>query len=167
MNREDMLAKIETLYKGRATGDLTQFSEVLAPHAEFRFVGDGSVVMQLPGGRTNKPDEVAHDLFTKLDMLNRRMESATIEENRAAVHWRVVMRFKGGEPFEIELFDLWEFGEDGRITKGSQFFDTAKVMDEMDDADMARSASETREAVETAKSDAARVDSMDFGIGSR
>ena len=167
MNRDDMLAKIETLYKGRATGDISRFPEVLAPHAEFRFVGDGSVVMQLPGGRTHKPEEVANDLFAKLDMLDRRMESATVEENRAAVHWRVVMRFKGGNPFEIELFDLWEFGQDGRITKGSQFFDTAKVMDEMDDADMARSASETREATETAKSDAARVDSMDFGIGSR
>ena len=167
MNREDMLAKIETLYRGRSNGDLSQFAEVLAPHAEFRFVGDGSVIMSLPGGRSEKPEEVAQDLFDKLDMLDRRMESATVEENRAAVHWRAVMRFKGGDPFEMELFDLWEFGEDGRITKGSQFFDTAKVMDEMDDADMARSASETREAVETAKSDAARVDSMDFGIGSR
>ncbi len=167
MNREDMLTKIETVYRGRATGDLSQFPDVLAPHAEFRFVGDGSIVMTFPGGRSSKPEEVAQELFDQLDMLDRRMESATVEEDRAAVHWRVVMRFKGGEPFELELFDLWEFGEDGRITKGSQFFDTAKVMDEMDDADMARSASDTREAVETAKSDAARVDSMDFGIGSR
>ena len=167
MNREDMLTKIETVYRGRATGDLSQFPDVLAPHAEFRFVGDGSIVMTFPGGRSSKPEEVAQELFDQLDMLDRRMESATVEEDRAAVHWRVVMRFKGGEPFELELFDLWEFGEDGRITKGSQFFDTAKVMDEMDDAEMARSASDTREAVETAKSDAARVDSMDFGIGSR
>ena len=58
-----------------------------------------------------------------------------------------------------------EFGEDGLITKGSQWLDTATLMDRMDEADMARSASETRNAVETAKSDAARVDSMDFGIG--
>lgn len=167
MNRDDMLAKIETLYKGRASGDLTLYPDALAPHAEFRFVGDGSVISTLPGGKSENPQEVATDLFNKLDMLDRRMESATVEENRAAVHWRVVMRFKGGDPFELELFDLWEFGEDGRITKGSQFFDTAKVMDEMDDADMARSVSETRNAIETAKSDAARVDSMDFGIGSR
>lgn len=167
MNREDMLARIEILYKGRASGDLSRFPDALAPHAEFRIVGDGSVVMSLPGGKSEKPEDAAQDLFDKLDMLDRRMESATVEENRAAVHWRVIMRFKGGDPFELEMFDLWEFGEDGRITKGSQFFDTAKVMDEMDDADMARSVSETRDAIETAKSDAARVDSMDFGIGSR
>ena len=167
MNREDMLAKIEVLYRGRATGDFSNFPEALAPHAEFRFVGDGSVIMNLPGGQKDKPDEIAQELFEQLDMLDRRMESATVEENRAAVHWRVVMRFKGGDIFEMELFDLWEFGEDGRISKGSQWLDTAKLMEQMDDADMARSAHETREAAETAKSDAARIDSMDFGIGSR
>ncbi|MFL0354893.1 nuclear transport factor 2 family protein [Erythrobacter sp. GH1-10] len=167
MNRDDMLAKIETLYKGRATGDFSQFPEVLAPHAEFRFVGDGSTTMTFPGGKTTNPEEAGKDLFAQLDLLDRRMESATVEENRAAVHWRVVLRFKGGDIFEMELFDLWEFGEDGRITKGSQWLDTATLMDQMDEADMARSASETRDAVETAKSDAARVDSMDFGIGSR
>lgn len=167
MDRDEMLAKIETLYKGRSTGDFSQFSDVLAPHAEFRFVGDGSTVMTFPGGKSDKPEEVGMDLFEKLDMLDRRMESATCEENRAAVHWRVVMRFKGGEIFEMELCDLWEFGEDGRITKGSQWLDTATLMDKMDEADMARAADETRTATETAKSDAARVDSMDFGIGSR
>jgi len=40
------------------------------------------------------------------------------------------------------------------------------VQNEMDDADMARSAEETRTATDRARHDAARVDSMDFGIGS-
>ncbi|MEL6530655.1 MAG: nuclear transport factor 2 family protein [Pseudomonadota bacterium] len=167
MTREDKIAAIESVYKARATGDLSRFPDLFAPHAEFRFVGDGSIIMEFPGGRSNEPTEVATDLFEKLDLLDLRMESSTVEEERAAIHWRAVLRFKGGDPFEMELFDLWEFGADGKITKGCQFFDTARVQNEMDDADMARSAAETRTATETAKSDAARVDSMDFGIGSR
>ncbi len=167
MNRDDMLATIGSVYKARATGDLSRFPNLFAPHAEFRFVGDGSIIMEFPGGKSNQPEEVAKELFEQLDLLDLRMESSTIEDERAAVHWRAVMRFKGGDPFEMELFDLWEFGADGRITKGSQSFDTARLQNEMDDADMARSAEETRVATDTARSDAARVDSMDFGIGSR
>lgn len=167
MTRDDMLATIEAVYKARATGDLSRFPELFAPHAEFRFVGDGSIIMEFPGGRSNQPEEVATELFEQLDLLDLRMESSTVEDERAAVHWRGVFRFKGGEPFEMELFDLWEFGADGKITKGCQFFDTARVQNAMDDADMARAAEETRTATETARSDAARVDSMDFGIGSR
>lgn len=167
MTRDEMIEAINTLYDGRASGDRSKFAEVLAPQADFRFVADGSVRMSLPGGKAKSPEEAAAELFEKLDLLDRRMESSTVEETRAAIHWRLVLRFRGGEPFEMEVFDLWEFNGDGLITKGSQWFDTAKLLEQMDDADMARSADETRHAIETAKSDAARVDSMDFGIGSR
>ena len=167
MNRDDMLARIETVYRGRATGDTSAFAEACAPHATFRFVGDGSVVMSIPGARHEALEQAVLEWSQHFDALDRRMESATVEEDRAAIHWRVVMRCKGGEPFEMELFDLWEFGEDGRIAKGSTWLDTAKLLEQMDDADMARSASETRTAIDTARHDAARVDSMDFGIGSR
>ena len=166
LNREEMLAKIDVLYDGRQTGDQSKYPDVLAPHAEFRFVGDGSIVMDIPGGKTNVPGEVAKELFEKLDMLHRKIESSTIEEGRAAVHWRVRLQFKGGAPFEMEWFDLWEFDDQGRITKGSQFLDTAQLQNEMDDAEMAASAAATREATQAAKDQAARIDSMDFGLGS-
>jgi len=46
---------------------------------------------------------------------------------------------KGGVPFQHELFDLWEFNDDGLITAGHQFQDTAKVIEELDDAGKASS----------------------------
>ncbi|MEM7667316.1 MAG: nuclear transport factor 2 family protein [Pseudomonadota bacterium] len=165
MNREDMLTKIETLYKGRESGDRAQFASVLAPDATFRFVGDGSVIMSFPGGRTDEPDKVARELFEQIEMLDRRLVSATIEENRAAVHWRVVLKVKGGAPFEQELFDLWEFNETGLITKGSQFQDTAKILNEMDDAEMAKSAQSGPRGPDD--DGGGPGPSIDFGLGSR
>lgn len=168
MNRDEMLAKIEALYQGRTNGDLSKFEEVLAPYAEFRFVGDASITMEFPGGQTAKPHEVADELFNKCDMLDRRLESATIEENRAAVHWLVTLRFKGGQPFQHEMFDLWEFGADGLITKGSQFQDTAKLQNEMDEAELALAAAGTDEAAALAKKQAEGPGpSLDFIIGSK
>ncbi len=139
MDREAMLEAIETLYEGRRTGDTSLFEKVLAPHASFRFVGDGSIIMEFPGGRDSDPQKVAQALFEQVDMLERTMLSATIEENRAAIHWRAVMRVKGGVPFQHELFDLWEFNDDGLITAGHQFQDTAKIIEELDDAGKASS----------------------------
>lgn len=151
MDREAMIGAVETLYKGRRTGDTSLFEKVLAPQASFRFVGEGSIIMEFPGGSDSEPEKVAQALFEQIDMLELKLISSTIEENRAALHWRAVLRAKGGAPFQQELFDLWEFNEAGLITAGHQFQDTAKIINELDDAGKARSSG---------------GGGMDFGLGS-
>ena len=131
MDRDAMLKRVETLYEGRRTGDMSKFDEVLAEGATFRFAGESSIVAEFPGGETQEPQEVAQALFDQIEMLERRCVSAIAEGNKLAVHFATILRVHGGEPFEQELFDLWEFDEDGRITHGSQFQDTAKIINEM------------------------------------
>ena len=134
MDREDMLKAIETLYEGRRTGDLEKFSEVLAEGAEFRFVGDDSITSAFPGGTDSDPNEVAQKLFEQLDMIERERGASVVEGNQVAVQFKAVLCAKGGEPFEHEMFDLWEFNDEGKITRGSQFQDTAKIIHEMNRA---------------------------------
>lgn len=134
MDREEMLQKIETLYEGRRTGDLEKFSEVLAEGAEFRFVGDESFIRAFPGGTDSDPGEVAQKLFEEMDMVRLERAASVVEGNRVAVQFKAVLCPKGGEPFEHEMFDLWEFDEEGKIVRGSQFQDTAKIIHEMNRA---------------------------------
>ncbi|QUL37016.1 nuclear transport factor 2 family protein [Erythrobacter sp. JK5] len=160
MDRETMLEKIDTLYRGRQNGDRSAFASVLAPDATFRFVGNASFIQSFPGGRDDGPDQVAAKLFEQIDMLERTLVDAVVEGNRAATHFKSVLRVKGGEPFEHEMFDLWEFDDEGRIIKGSQFQDTAKIIDELDTVAMAKSAYGTPRAADDP------VGGMDFDIGS-
>lgn len=131
MERDQRLASVETLYEGRRTGDLGAFAQVLAPDAVFRFAGEGSIIAEFPGGSNERPEEVAQALFDELDMLERRLISAVCDGPFLAVRFATVLRPKGGEPFEQELFDLWEFDDQGKIVSGTQFQDTAKIINEI------------------------------------
>ena len=131
MSRDEMLAKIDALYAGRASGDVSAFEEILTPDSEFRFAGDTTIVAAFPGGTTRDPTEVAQDLFAKIDMLDREQVSSVVEGNRVSVLTKATLRVPGREPFEHLMFDLWEFTDDGRIKNGMQFQDTAKIIAEL------------------------------------
>ena len=53
------------------------------------------------------------------------------EDNRVAILWNTTLVAPGGAPFATQMFDLWEFNDDGRICCGTQFLDTAKLVQEM------------------------------------
>lgn len=134
MDRDEMLSKIETLYEGRRTGNFEKFDEVLADGAVFQFIGDASITSAFPGGTESDPNKVAQKLFEQLDMVKRERGASVVEGNRVAVQFKAVLCAKGGVPFEHEMFDLWEFDDEGRIKRGSQYQDTAKIIHELNHA---------------------------------
>lgn len=131
MNHQDMLDKIDTLYEGRQTGDISNMEKVLAPGAEFQFAGEKTIVDAFPGGSSGPPSEIAAALFEQLDMHSRERVESIIEGHKVAVLTKATLCTKDGEPFEHLMFDLWEFNDDGLITRGRQFQDTAKIIAEL------------------------------------
>ena len=131
MQREDMLAKVEAAYHGRRTGDFSKFGEILAEDAAFTFAGDQSLLAVVPGSGGVGAHRTAQELFDKLEMRSLDRLDAVAEGNRVAILWQTTLVPPGGEPFETQLFDLWEFDESGRICRGTQFLDTAKLVEAM------------------------------------
>jgi ketosteroid isomerase-like protein len=131
MQREDMLAKVEAAYHGRRTGDFSKFGEILAEDAAFTFAGDQSLLSMVPGSGGVGAHRTAQELFDKLEMRSLDRLDAVAEGNRVAILWQTTLVPPGGEPFETQLFDLWEFDESGRICRGTQFLDTAKLVEAM------------------------------------
>lgn len=130
---DEMVEKVDVLYEGRRTGDQSRFGEVLAQGATFRFVGEASLVTQFPGHGSQDPGVVAQALFDKLKLHEKRRVNAVAQGHQLAVHYVLTLQnvAKGGERFDQEVFDLWTFDEEGRITAGLQFQDTAKIIAEL------------------------------------
>lgn len=131
MNREDMLAKVDTLYEGRTTGDRSKFGDVMADDATFSFSGEETLIAAFPGGRTSDPGQVAEALYQQIDMLGRECVQTFVEGNKLAVLWDTKLRVKGREPFRQMLFDIWEFDAEGKVCRGTQYQDTAKIIEEV------------------------------------
>lgn len=129
--RDDMLAKVDALYKGRTTGDTSAFDVVLAEGATFKYEGEDSLIAAFPGGRADDPREVAQALFDQIDMTDRKCVQTFVEGDNLAVLWETELCVKGREPFRQMLFDIWEFNEAGKITRGTQYQDTAKIIEEV------------------------------------
>lgn len=131
MQREDMLAKVDAAYHGRRTGDFSRFGEILAEDAAFTFAGDQSLLAVLPGSGDVGAHQTAQELFDKLEMRSLDRLDAVAEGNRVAILWKTTLARPGGESFETQLFDLWEFDDSGKICRGTQFLDTAKLIEVM------------------------------------
>jgi len=86
-----------------------------------------------PGHGLGILEDLARDLFDALILHKKRRERAVAEGNRLAVYFVLTLQNekRGGEAFEQEEFDLWTFDDEGRITSGLQFQDTAKIIAEL------------------------------------
>ncbi len=131
MDRDEMLAKVETLYQGRTSGDTSAFGDVLARDATFTYEGEASLIAAFPGGRAHDPREVAQALFDQIDMTDRTCVQTFVEGSKLAVLWETTLCVKGRKPFRQMLFDIWEFDDEGKIARGTQFQDTAKIIEEV------------------------------------
>jgi ketosteroid isomerase-like protein len=131
MQREDMLAKVEAAYHGRRTGDFSRFGEILNEDCAFTFAGDQSLLAVVPGSGGVGAHQTARELFERLEMRDLEQLDAVAEGNRVAILWKTTLVPPGGEPFETHLFDLWEFDDSERICRGTQFLDTAKLVQVM------------------------------------
>jgi ketosteroid isomerase-like protein len=133
MQREDMLAKVEAAYEARRIGDHAALEKIVAPDAEFTFGGEQSFLASVPASLTGTGNvhEVARELFETIEIRELDRVQAVAEGNRVAILWNTTLVPRGGQPFETQMFDLWEFDDNGRICKGTQFVDTAKLVAEM------------------------------------
>ena len=132
MDRTAMLAKVEAIYAAREKGDFAVLDTALATGAEFSFAGADAITRRFPGGQAGSIEGVAKALFAALDMIERKQLHAIVEGRKAAVMWQCRFRLPGGQPFDAKLYDLWEFDDEGRICRGTQFFDTALLVAEME-----------------------------------
>ena len=114
---------------GRAT--LHALEAVVSPDAKFTFGGEQSLLAAAPQSCDADVLQVAQELFEKIEIRSLERVQAVAEGNHVAILWNTTLSAPGGEPFETQMFDLWEFDQSGRICKGTQFLDTAKLVTEM------------------------------------
>jgi ketosteroid isomerase-like protein len=131
MTREEMLAKVDAAYHARRTGDFAALGDVVAADAVFDYAGDQTMLAAVPGTGGAAVADVARTLFEQIEMHALERVQAVAEDNRVAILWRTTLAPAGGKPFDTMMFDLWEFDAEGRICRGTQFLDTAKVVDVM------------------------------------
>jgi ketosteroid isomerase-like protein len=132
MQRDEMLAKVEAAYQARRSGNFEALKPIVAEDAVFVLAGDESLVSAMPGsGKGTGVHQAARQLFDTLELSSHERVDAVAEGNKVAVMWKTTAVFRGGEPFDTLMFDLWEFDGDGRICRGTQFVDTAKFAEAM------------------------------------
>ena len=131
MQREEMIDKVEAAYHARRFGKLETLHAILAEDAAFTYAGDQSLLAGVPGAGELGVHQAATQLFETIKLRTLERVEAVAEGNRVAILWRNTVAVPGAEPFETLMFDLWEFDDSGRICKGTQFLDTAKLIDAM------------------------------------
>jgi ketosteroid isomerase-like protein len=128
MQREDMLTKVEAAYQARRTGDFSALEAIVCPDAVFSYGGEQSLLASVPASGAGNVHEAARELFETIEIRSLDRVQAVAEGDRVAILWNTTLATPGGEPFETQMFDLWEFDGSGKICKGTQFLDTAKIV---------------------------------------
>ena len=131
MQRDDMVAKVEAAYEARRSGRFQDLEAIVSPGAAFTTAGDDTLVAHLPGARGAGVHGAARALFETIELRTLDRLDAIAEGNRVAILWRTTAVVPGSDAFETLMFDLWEFDDSGRICRGTQFVDTAKFIEAM------------------------------------
>ena len=126
IGRETILATIDGAYAARMRGDKQAVAQYWEPEATYRLAGEASMMPAVPVGPGDamKAVDALIDLF-EFHALER--VDAIVEGHSAAVHWRARVS-AGGQHFDAELFDLWQFSERGKVVSLLQFTDTALIV---------------------------------------
>ena len=131
MQRDDMLAKVEAAYEARRSGDFAALEAIVSPEAKFIYGGERSLLASVPASGACGVVQAARELFQRIEIRALERVQAVAEGNRVAILWNTTLVPPGGAPFDTQMFDLWEFDDNGLICCGTQFLDTAKVVAEM------------------------------------
>src|SRR5580658_959356 len=126
-DRRAMLRTIDLLYARRVKGDKAGIAELLAPGATFRIAGDSLPIPGVPPGEGPADRKIAELIdafaFRKVERLD-----SLVDGDRVAVRSRAyISPTVGGGEITAELYDLWTFGPDGKVTSGLQFADAALI----------------------------------------
>jgi ketosteroid isomerase-like protein len=123
---------IEQAYEARRTEDIGALMAAFHPDCKFELVGAKPLV-QAAGIATGHAElrAVLTALIGKFQFVQRDFVNFVIEDDRASVHSRVVLRYVPKDRSETtEIVDLWKF-RDGQIIEFIEFSDTALVNDMM------------------------------------
>lgn len=127
-DRANIEKLIKQAYAARAAKDLDAIARIFKPDATFQLAG--SPAASPAAMRANGEAELRASvgaLIGAFDFLELNVLASVIEDNKAAVHWRVKVKYNPtGEIHETELFDLWTV-DGGRVASLVQFCDTALV----------------------------------------
>ena len=129
-NRETMLELIGRAYAARGRGDLDELMTAFHPEAVFTLVGDKRT-LEVTGsvqGHRNLRETLAGFVAT-FYFVKREILSEVVEGDRAAVHSRLVVRYKPtGATHTTDVIDLFEF-RDGKIIELVEAADNALIKD--------------------------------------
>ena len=129
-NREAMLELIGRAYAARGRGDLDELLTAFHPEAAFTLVGDKrtlEVTGTVQGHRRLR--ETCAGFIAVFDFVQREVLSEVVEGNRAAVHSRLVVRYRPtGATTTTDVIDLFTFHE-GKIIELIEAADNALIKD--------------------------------------
>jgi len=128
MDREAIKALIERGYEARRTGDIDGIITVFHPEGKFALAGskESFAVAGVSTGHQELRATLA-GLIANFEFVQREILATIIDDDRAAVHARVKVRFvPKNETVTTELLDLWKFA-DGKIIELIEFVDTALI----------------------------------------
>lgn len=131
MTHDDMLDAVRALYRARMTGDFAAIESRSAPASAFAVNGAEGLTHLFPGGSGGDIAHAARDLFARLEMVSLDLVDSLAGDQKLATLWKASFRYDGGAIFETQLYDLWRFDDQGRVSHGLQFFDTALLAREM------------------------------------
>lgn len=132
MERAAIETLLERAYEARRTGDLEGTISVFHPDAQLTLAGskETSPIAGVSRGH-EELRATLKELIANFQFVNREIISIIVENDRAAVHSRVTLRFVPKNKIATtELVDLWKF-EGGKATEFLEFVDTALVNDLM------------------------------------
>lgn len=129
-NREAMLELIGRAYAARGRSDLDELLTAFHPEAAFTLVGDKrtlEVTGTVQGHRRLR--ETFAGFIAVFDFVQREVLSEVVEGNRAAVHSRLVVRYRPtGATRSTDVIDLFTF-QGGKIIELIEAADNALIKD--------------------------------------
>lgn len=127
MDRQTVLDTIDAVLHARRSGDMAVLDRLLADGATFELGGDAGLLPGFQPALRGPARGAAEWLAQHVPMLSLERTSAVVEGRRAANLWQARVQLGPGEPVDLPLFDLWDFDEQGRVTRVLQFTDTARL----------------------------------------
>jgi ketosteroid isomerase-like protein len=124
-DRETMLRNIEEAYAARTRGDREELAKYWAPGGTYRLVG-AETLAGIAAGAT-EANEAIGALISLFQFHEVERLATLVDGNRVALHWRVTFTSGESDPATVELCDLWEVADDGKLLSLTQFTDTQLI----------------------------------------
>jgi ketosteroid isomerase-like protein len=121
-DRDTILKNIEAGYEARTCGDREALALLWAPGGTYRMVG-AETLAGIAEGHTDA-NEAIGALIDMFQFHQVERLATLVDGNCAALHWRITFTSRDSEPATVELCDLWEVADDGKLKSLTQFTDT-------------------------------------------